>query len=73
VASVIGGLPADTAGIVELDVIVAIDGQQINGGAGVIAAVRGHQPGDQISVVVERGRVEKTYLVDVIERPADVG
>ena len=73
VASVIAGLPADKAGIVELDVIVAIDGQQINGGAGVIAAVRGHEPGEQISVVVERGRVEKTYLVDVIERPADVG
>ena len=73
VASVIAGLPADKAGIVKLDVIVAIDGRQIDGGAGVIAAVRGHQPGEQISVVVERGRVKKTYVVDVIERPADVG
>ncbi len=73
VASVIAGLPADNAGIVELDVIVAIDGQQIDGGAGVIAAVRGHQPGEQISVVVERGGSKRTYLVDVIERPTEVG
>ncbi len=70
VATLNAGYPADTAGIESLDVIVEIDGIGIDGAAGAIAAIRDHQPGDVITVVVERSGIKQSFSLDVVARPS---
>jgi putative serine protease PepD len=60
--------PAGAAGIEDGDVVVAIDRAAIDGSAGVIAAIRDHSPGDQISITVVRRGTEKTFTVTLVKR-----
>jgi S1-C subfamily serine protease len=60
--------PAGKAGIEDGDVVVAIDRVAIDGSAGVIAAIRDHSPGDQISITVVRRGTEKTFSVTLVKR-----
>jgi putative serine protease PepD len=68
VASVDPG-PAADAGITPGDVIVAIDGNPVNGSESVVAAVRDREPGNQIEVVVLRDGEQQTLTVTLGERP----
>jgi S1-C subfamily serine protease len=68
VASVDPG-PAADAGITPGDVIVAIDGNPVNGSESVVAAVRDREPGNQIEVVVLRDGEQRTLTVTLGERP----
>ena len=43
----------------------------IDGSAGVIAAIRDHAPGDEVTVTVVRDGTEKTFTVTLTERPED--
>ena len=54
--------PADDAGFEVGDVVLEADGSDVNGSAGLIAAIRDRSPGDDVVVVVEREgkRVELT-------------
>jgi putative serine protease PepD len=54
VQSVNSGGPADKAGMKVGDVIVAVAGQRTAGADAVIAAIRSHQPGQQVQITVER-------------------
>ncbi|MGZ4784392.1 MAG: S1C family serine protease [Acidimicrobiales bacterium] len=54
VVAVTSGSGADKAGIKAGDVIVGIDGQQINTRSDLSAAIGTHQPGDTIKVEVQR-------------------
>jgi putative serine protease PepD len=54
VQSVSSGGPADKAGMKVGDVIVAVAGQRTAGADAVIAAIRSHQPGQQVQITVER-------------------
>jgi putative serine protease PepD len=54
VHAVTAGGPAASAGIKAGDVITSVDGETTAGADAVIAAVRSHQPGQKISVTVER-------------------
>lgn len=65
------GSPADGAGIEVGDVVVGIDDAPIEGSAGLIAAIRDHSPGDEISVVVVRDGGEQTLDVTLVERVGD--
>jgi putative serine protease PepD len=71
VTRVTAGSPADDAGIEAGDVVVAVDDAATDGRAGVIAAIRDHEPGDEVDVVVVRDGEEQTFQVELAERPDD--
>lgn len=53
VAEVVDGSPADNAGLEEGDVIIAIDGDEVNP-MSLAEAVQAHKPGDVITVTIGR-------------------
>ena len=55
--------PADGAGIQDGDIVVRIDGVAVDGPDELGEAVRSHQPGDVVDVVVERDGAEQTIPV----------
>jgi S1-C subfamily serine protease len=57
------GTAAEAAGIERGDVIVAIDGAQVRRADDVGSAVRGHRPGDEIKLTIERDRQRKVITV----------
>jgi len=65
--------PADDAGIQSGDVVVAVDGHAVDGTGAIIGAIRDHQPGDKVSVTVERGETTETFDVELAERPPEEG
>jgi S1-C subfamily serine protease len=65
--------PAATVGIETGDVVVEVDGKHVDGTGGVIGAIRGHQPGDTVTVTVERGGTTQTFHVTLVERPPEAG
>jgi S1-C subfamily serine protease len=69
VLNVTQGSPADDAGIREEDVIVEIGGDAINAAGDVPDAIRKHQPGDEIDVVIVRGGDRQTVKATLVERP----
>lgn len=54
VAEVESGSAADEAGFERGDVIVAIDGDPVKGSAELAARIQAHQPGDEVTLDVER-------------------
>ena len=63
VASVVPGLGADEAGIEGGDVIVAVGGEAIGDTAQLRALLAGAEPGDEVSVRVERDGRERSLRV----------
>src|SRR3954451_2519034 len=63
VLDVQSGTPADQAGIKPGDVIVSVDGQQMNQVEDLIAALHKHAPGDTIPIVIERNNNQQTVQV----------
>ncbi|MCU1398951.1 MAG: peptidase family protein [Acidimicrobiales bacterium] len=61
--------PAAFAGLEAGDIVVAVDGETVDGTGGVIGAIRGHQPGDDVQVTVERNGDPLTVDVTLAERP----
>ena len=70
VQSTTSGGPADKAGIKVGDVIVAVAGQRTAGADAVIAAIRQHQPGQRVSVTVERSGSQHTLTVTLADAAA---
>ncbi len=70
IQSVTVGGPAERAGLMAGDVIVAIDGKTIDEFGGVSRAIDAHKPGDSIDVRVQRGGGEQTFHVKLGTRPA---
>jgi putative serine protease PepD len=68
VHSVESGGPADKAGLKAGDVITGIDGSVTAGDDAVIAAIRSHQPGQQISVTYQRGGSSHTVTVTLTQQ-----
>ena len=71
VADVEADSPAAEAGIEAGDVVISVDDAATDGRAGVIAAIRDHEPGDEVAVVVVRDGEERTFDVTLAERTAD--
>jgi S1-C subfamily serine protease len=63
VVEVTSGSAADTGGIEQGDVIIEIDGQPVERDDQVLRAVRGHHPGDTLTVVVMRGEARQSLNV----------
>jgi putative serine protease PepD len=55
--------PAAEAGLKEGDRLVSIDGDDVRDATSVTAAIRSHDPGDKVTIVVERDGDEKTLEV----------
>ena len=60
---------AARAGVREGDVIVVVDGHRVTTNDDVLRIVRRHQPGDTLSVTVQRGRERKTLRVTLGDLP----
>jgi putative serine protease PepD len=73
VHSVTSGGPAAKAGIKEGDVITAIDGSSTEGADAVIAAIRSHQPGQQVTVTIERGGSTSTVTATLTAESSSQG
>jgi putative serine protease PepD len=73
IANVESGSPADQAGIEEGDIVVAIDGQPVTGRAGMIAVVRDAEPGETISITIERSGEKITAEATLAQRSVTTG
>ena len=64
--------PAKDAGIKPGDVVLAIDGQQIDATHSFQEVLFSHKPGETVTVDIQRGDEEKTVQVTLGERPKDL-
>ena len=62
--------PAARAGLQAGDVVVSIDGKAVQDRSELVAAIRGHKPGDKVTLVVVRGGNETTITATLTQRPA---
>lgn len=63
VLEVQSGAPADQAGMKPGDVILSVDGQQMNQVEDLIAVLHEHSPGDTVPIVIERNNQQQTINV----------
>jgi putative serine protease PepD len=67
--SVVSDAPADKAGLQSDDVVTAVDGNEIESGDELRAAIDAKKPGDKITLTIQRGGEERTVQVTLGERP----
>jgi putative serine protease PepD len=63
--------PAASGGIVAGDIVIAVDDTVVDGGAGLVAAIRDRQPGDEVTIVVLRDGESKSITVTLTNRPTE--
>jgi putative serine protease PepD len=71
IASIEPGSPAADAGLVEGDVVVAVDGQRVSSMIDLAAKIRTSQPGDSVTMTVERDGQETEVTVELGTAPAN--
>lgn len=72
VAAVTPGGPADEAGVQPGDVVLALDGTQLDDGAPALAAaVNAHQPGDEVELTVRRDGAQDSVTVTLGTQPQE--
>jgi S1-C subfamily serine protease len=69
IATVQPGSPAEVAGINVGDIVLAVDGEPVNGQAGLVAAIRDRSPGDTISIELVRDEQRVTLSATLVARP----
>ncbi len=62
------GSPADKAGILVDDVVLAVDGEPIDGQAGLVAAIRDAEPGQTVEIDIFRDGTRLTFEATLIAR-----
>ncbi|HEX6715281.1 MAG TPA: trypsin-like peptidase domain-containing protein, partial [Thermoleophilaceae bacterium] len=70
IASTVPGGPASRAGLRVGDVIKSVGGKRVAGSTQLSTLISSKTPGDQVSVVVERGGASQTIQVTLGTRPA---
>ena len=63
VVDVPSGTPAAAAGLQKGDVVTSVDGKQITDGISLIVAIRSHQPGETVTLEVQRSGQDKRVEV----------
>ena len=71
IATVQPGSPAEQAGVFIGDIVLAVDGEPVNGQAGLVAAIRDRIPGDSISIDLVRDGERLTVSAVLVARPQD--
>jgi serine protease Do len=69
VTQVARGSPADKAGIMQGDVIAAIEDKEINDASGLIQAINSYQIGQKIKIAYWRGRAQNTTFATLVQSP----
>lgn len=65
VSKVIPGLAAEKAGVQEGDVLVSLDGHEIEDASSIRGILKDHKPGDAVDLVVRRDDKDTTLKVDL--------
>ncbi len=60
---VLGDTPAEEAGLRKDDRVIAVDGQRVTDGIGLIVAIRSHQPGETVEFTLVREGDEQTIEI----------
>lgn len=68
VSSVEDGSPADKAGLKVGDIVVAIDGNDVDSAGDIRQGLRDKKDGDSARIEVLRGRTRQTLVASVVER-----
>lgn len=68
VADVVPDTPAAEAGLLAGDIVIGVDGAAIDGRAGLIAAIRDLEPGDEVQVMVLREGDRREFVVVLAAR-----
>ncbi len=63
------GTPAGLVGILAGDIVIAVDDAAVDGSAGLVAAIRDREPGDEVSVDVLRDGERRSFVVVLTARP----
>jgi putative serine protease PepD len=63
--------PAAEAGIKVDDIVLAVDGEPVNGQAGLVAAIRDRSPGDRITIDLVRDGERLSVSATLVARPRD--
>ena len=71
ITEVFEGTAAEDAGIEVGDLVVSLDGVEIQGISDLAAQVRTHRPGTEVEVVLIRDGQEMSFLVTLGERPPE--
>ena len=68
IGSITSGSPADKAGLQQGDLVTKIDGKAIGGADDVVATIRGHKPGDKVTLDYVRNGKPATVTVTLQEQ-----
>lgn len=60
--------PADLAGIVVDDIVLSVDGEPIDGQAGLVAAIRDAVPGQTVKIEISRNGKRMTFSATLVSR-----
>jgi S1-C subfamily serine protease len=69
VQEVVSGSPAAKAGLQAGDLVTAVDGQAVQNSGEMVARIRGHKPGDKVTITVDRNGSQTTISATLGERP----
>ncbi|MDR0996989.1 MAG: Do family serine endopeptidase [Zoogloeaceae bacterium] len=69
IAGVVRGSPADKAGILPGDVLIAVGGHPINDPQGMLDQIAGQTPGTTVPLTILRGQERRELTVDIAKRP----
>jgi membrane-associated protease RseP (regulator of RpoE activity) len=73
VSEVTAGSPAEEAGLEVGDLIIAVDGEPLDGAEGLAAAIAAYAPGDEIELTIQRDGEESTLTLTLGENPKKSG
>ena len=68
ITDVRAGSPADGAGIVVNDIVLSVDGEPIDGQAGLVAAIRDAVPGQKVKIEISRDGQRMTFEATLAAR-----
>lgn len=71
ISSVQPGSPANDAGILVGDIVLAVDGEPVNGQAGLVAAIRDRSPSDSLTIDLVRDGERLSVTAVLAARPQD--
>jgi S1-C subfamily serine protease len=67
---VVDGSPADEAGVVPSDVVVAVEEEPVASMSALVIALRERDPGDEVALEVLRDGDRRQVTVSLVERPS---